>query len=723
MKLKNWNKQMINNSSLVRLIGYIFILVYLLGVIYPDLWWGTHYTAFLPPFWKWLLLIFSGMLIILPYFKVVNVNFLNLKRYKIYNKAGIFPTVLISFLVTLLFYYFQIYFDDYGDAFQYRAYLKDTVSDLPSELKEELFSFNLLPSSGRKTVLFFYNYVSYISGFSFAQIFKWVGIICGFWYVLTWLLFIKFYLNSFHWRLIMSTVGVLAPFTQIYYGHIESYALVFTFFISWVLLLLVFYKTKQISLLWLLLLLLVIAVKVHPLCFFLVPVWGITFLSHKFPHISFTKKLLTWKGVSLVFLLPVFCVGAYFYFFIFKDYNDLRYLDGVKDIERLFLPMLSPESPLDRYNLFGWNHLFDYLNILLSWSSPALFILVGIVIKFRKKINWNSPEVIALGILFILISSLLFMINPLVSMPMDWDLFSFSAPVLILFVVILLSQVEDEINPRFYISIIAVLLILSSSFFVVNSNKKMLSKRLTSVGIRVYESYYLHSNRIIINGLNLQETMEDYLLEKDIVLEKLMPYAIPGKDPLYANLLMDDGFYYLNVGKNYTKAIGRLSEAVYYYPSKENSRLLLDAEHKLNPDKSLFNPNLTIEEFEEEGLYLMRGIGSFKEARSYFEKVLEIHPDNPLFIMYAMEACFQMNDYVAAYYYATGLIAYKYPDEKKSYRIAIHCALEAKLYNRAEEQSIIYIDKYPKDELALKVYDRLKNKTDLEEIKDLFISK
>jgi hypothetical protein len=541
--------------------------------------------------------------------------------------------------------------------------------------------------------------------------------------VLSWLLFIKSYLKSVSWQLIMSVVGLFAPFTQIYYGHIESYALVFTLYISWVLLLLVFYKTKRRSILWFLLLFLAVCLKVHPLCFFLAPVWGLTFLWHKYGHIPFVSRLLTWKGVSLWVLAPIYSLGAFLYFFVFEDYNDLRFLDGVKDIERLFLPLFSPDAPLNRYNLLGGNHLFDYLNVFISWSSPALFILAGIIIKHRKKINWNSTEIVVLGVLFILCSSLLFMINPLVSMPMDWDLFSFPAPILIIIVVLLLSKVENEMPAKPYVSISLILLALSSSFFVVNSNKEMLSNRLVSVGVRIYESYYLHSNRIIINGLNLQEDMDGYLMEKEEVLKKLKPLALPGKDPLYANLLMDDGFYFLNVKKDYLKAVNRLSEAVFYYPSQENQNLLLDAEYKLNPDKGLFDPSMTVEEFEKEGLYLMRDLGRFKEARVYFENVLKIYPKHPLFVMYAMEACFQMEDFIAAYYYATGLIIYKYPNENKSYRAATHCALEAKLYNRAEEQAEVCLKLFPEDKLMTKVYTRLVNKDRVDEIRFLFMNK
>jgi hypothetical protein len=711
------------NNNIVRIIGYTLIVFYLLGLIFPDLWWGTNYFAFLPEVWKSILLLASFVILLLPYLKGSSINFRKFKKQTIFSKFGTVQILAFSIFMAVLFYYFQIYFDEYGDAFQYRIYLQETASVYPKELSEEIFSFNFLPSSGRKTVLLFYSYLSYVSGSSFEQVFKWMGVICGFGYIFSWLLFVKYYLKRFSWQIIMSVIGILAPFTQIYYGHTESYALVFTLFISWVLLLMVFYKNKNSKLLWFLLVLLLICLKVHPLCFFLLPVWILSFLYHKFHYLSIVKKILTWRGVCLALFIPFFCLGIVLYFFVLKDYNDPRFLIDVKDADRLFLPLLSPESPLDRYNLLSWNHLFDYFNMFISWSSAAIFIIAGIIVNFRKKINWNAPEIIVLGSLFILCSSLLFMINPLVSMPMDWDLFSFSAPILIIIVVILLSKVEFEMSPKVYLPVVLVLLILSSPFFIVNSSKPMLANRLASVGVRVFESYYLHSNRIIINALNLQPSMEDYLSKKEEILEKLKPYALQDKDPLYANLLMDDGYYYLNIAKDYNKAKGRLSEAFFYYPSTNIKSLLQEVKTKSSINQTLFDSNLTIEEHEKAGLYLLRDLGNYKAARDYFEKVLGLYPKNPIFIMYAMESCFLMGEYDIAYYYATGLVLYKYPDEKKSYRIATHCALEAKKYKQAEIQAAACIIKFPEDELMVEVHTRLVNKDSIDQIRLLFMTK
>ena len=69
---------------------------------------------------------------------------------------------------------------------------------------------------------------------------------------------------------------------------------------------------------------------------------------------------------------------------MFKDYNDPRTLTDFKDIDRLFLPVFSPEPPLDRYNLFSLNHILDYLNMMLMWSPAALF-LIAYAFIFKKQ--------------------------------------------------------------------------------------------------------------------------------------------------------------------------------------------------------------------------------------------------------------------------------------------------------------------------------------------------
>ena len=649
--------QQISNPK-IALLAFLFLAFYGLGLLYPDTWWGTHYLAFLPPVWKYLLLFASVSLMLVPLIK----NNYRIIPEKIpvirYNNLFI---LLTGGLIGLLFYAFPIVQDNYGDAFQYRSYLEERVESLPPELYGELFSYNLSPSTGRRTVLHFYTWLTYISGYTYGQVFKWVGWICGLAFVFSWLFFVKSYLKSNRWKIVMALIGLLAPFMQIYYGHIETYPFTFLFFFAWLLLLLIQLKTKKASLLWLLLPLLLLNVKLHPLQFLLAPAWLLACLHHYFHERPFIRKILSWKGILLGIVVPAFLAGGYLYFFVFEDYKDPRMLQGVRDVERLFLPIISPEAPLDRYNLWSFNHFFDFFNMMLLWSAPAFFLLLVLMVSYWKQIDWQRPEVIISGTTLFLFMALLFVINPMISMPMDWDLFSFPAPLLLLFVLVLLVQVESHDLLSKTLPFILSLCLLCLPVFMVNASVKPHSYRLESVGIRIFRTYYLWSARDIIYALGLIENdMDLYLSRKQQVLEKLKADAIPGKDPKYANLLMDNGYYYLRFAREPQKARDYLQQAYYYDPTL---------------------------------------------------------PDN---LLYLVEACFELNDFEAAHRYAVGLVALNYPERQQALRIAIQCALEAGLFPEAREHCETYLKEFKDDATMQMVYERLVAGSDVEELKFIF---
>jgi tetratricopeptide (TPR) repeat protein len=690
-----------------------------MGISFPEVWWGTHYLAFLPAGAMWGLLILSAWLIVAPKQLITEKTLAPLYR----ENGGLKTSLLIGtgIFSVILIYNFPIAFDDYGDAFQNRLLAGETLTDLPAHFYDDLFSFNPLPSAGRKTVLLFYGLISHLGNISYGNVFTIMGVFCGGAYVLSWLFFIRFYIASGIWQIILGLLGIFAPFTQIFYGHLETYALVFFAFTSWLLVLLIYYKNRKTILLWALLPWLFLCIKLHPLCVLLAPAWGMTFIQYRFTEAKWVKKIVSWKGVAIIILLPTFLILTYLYFFLFDDAHDLRNLDDSRAIDHLFLPLFSPEAPLHNYNLFSLNHILDYFNVIISWSAPALFILLSAIFVYRKKINWNDPLLIILGSTLLLFLGILFMINPLVSMPMDWDLFSFPAPLLLLIAVVLIQQTEGKEDIKFSSSSILGILLLATPFFVVNASEAMLANRLETVGTHVYKTYYLHSNRILINSFVLQNDDKAYLERKKVILEELQPLAIPGKDAMYANLLMDDGFYYLRIAKDYATAINQLEKAIYYNPESEDiQNLFEEAKSKLSGTPLVIPEGDPFAALEKEGLIMLRQTGEFQKAKLFFEEALLEYPDDPILFLYLMEANFQLKDFFSAYEYGLKLIEKKFPDEKKAYLIAIHCSIEAGLYDDSEVICRTYLESYPDDERIQKVYKRLQENDELDKLKFLF---
>ena len=167
------------------------------------------------------------------------------------------------------------------------------------------------------------------------------------------------------------------------------------------------------------------------------------------------------------------------YFFILKDHVDTRDLNTqVMAFDRLFLPLFSPEPPLDRYNLLSFNHIFDFLSEVLIWSPIALFILLSIILLARKSIDWNTLPVLTSGVTLLLFGGLFFVINPLLSMQLDWDMMAIPAPAFLVFVAVLAKQAERSFDARKLLLTCMAIAILSIPVFAVHAKPIPLSLRL-----------------------------------------------------------------------------------------------------------------------------------------------------------------------------------------------------------------------------------------------------
>ena len=235
------------------------------------------------------------------------------------------------------------------------------------------------------------------------------------------------------------------------------------------------------------------------------------------------------------------------YFFIQEDYKDPRELKYTSATDRLFLPLISPDPPYDRYNMLSWNHLFDYFNIILFWSTSALLLLGALVTYFRKKINWQHLALLMTGLPLFMYSAFLFVFNPLLSMPMDWDLFSLVFPILMMFIIALITQIEPAKNLAhrmvFYCLAFA---LLNVPIFYVNATLHPYSERLQSLGVRVFKTYYEWSGmQLDFAASLLSEDKEKEKKARATVLHKLRPHALTGNDEQYAHLTSIYGTLFL----------------------------------------------------------------------------------------------------------------------------------------------------------------------------------
>lgn len=694
-----------------RILGLLFTSIFLLAVVFPEKLWAVHWLGFLPDKCKWLLIVLAACLLLLPkyflpFYRVAS-------RVFAWSRKGelAFSTLIIS-LTCMAMYFMPIAWDEYGDAYQYTPFLETIENELPEDAVQSLANYRIDTSSGRKTVLSLFRIASYQFQINYGTLFKWSGLLFGFGFMITWLLFTRYILSSLKWRFLLLLLGILAPFTLIFYNHIELYPPVYFLITVWLATLVFQVRTSNSVILWGLLPGLAVLIKLHPMAMVLGFGWLVAAIHHHFENTTAGRWLLSWKGISVWLLTPLILFGVILYFFILGDHIDVRTLDNATGTDRLFLPLFSPHPPLDRYNLLSLNHILDYLNLILLWSVPVLMTVFGSFFLFRSKVDFGKIEMKIMALLLLLLGGACFMLNPLLAMPMDWDLFCIPALPLLFLTAMIVSQIEHQKLPTFFIPSILALQVMSLAVFPVNANASLLGNRLETVGIHVYKTYYQHSSRIIIRAVGLHNDMDEYLVRKKRITEELKPLAKTGRDRMYANLLMDDGFYQLRFANAPVLAQSQFKEALKYHPTSSHIESLLQESQKA--------VEIQRQELVQNGLILLREKKDYANAKVHFEKNLEQYPEDPRLTLLLMEACFQLEQFAEAYSFSVQLVKWKHPSRIVSLRIAIHCALEARLYVQAQVHANELLSESPDDHLVQEVARRLKEDDHVESIKTLF---
>lgn len=632
-------------QQIFTIVSLLFLIPYILGLLFSTTFWATHHLAFLPKPIGIILVGIAVALIIL-----VNIN------KPISFQLNISIIVLITLVFGLLFYLFPIVYDLYGDAYKYWD-LRNQISNWTPTLHDELFSMSWSPASGRKRILLIINWLSATFNTSVYTVFRWFNTVLGMLFVFSWLYFIRHYIKNRTIQLFLVIAVLFAPLTQFFYNHLETYAVVYLGLSWWIMCLLMYLKTRHKKELRLLIFLFIVNLIIHPTTLLLLPTLLLLIILRQCKK----EQNISWKLVLKYMLLPKLLIGLIAYFFIFKDYNDLRFLDdGIKDIDRLFLPIINPPAPLDRYSMFGLNHIFDFILVVFQWSSIIWLIIFSVMIRKTKALKWNSGALVVLGELLVTYCIFFFALNPLLSLPMEVDLFSIPSIILIAFALVLLKDnVEGLTDLRKLTLPVILLALLSFSIIIVNGNKRMLSYRLEQTNIHVFKTYYLHSNHRILLALSMLKDEEQYIKRSNNVIETLEPFANKGNDIAYANLLMDNAIYYLDQ-KAYNKANTIAYKAFSYDETlKENIKTLLLTSHYLK-------------------------------------------------------------DRQAAYDFALKLKGYNYPNAQLSGKVVIQMALENNDGYSALMHAKAYLKEFPNDMFIMEILKELQNGIPLEVIKRKF---
>lgn len=548
-----------------RLVFWSLYSIMVFGFLFPDVWWGIHFLSFLPGITGHALLISIAIINIPIISGRIAGQFIEwVDGFSLQDR---WVQLSIAVCMALLYRNFPIVKDPYGEGFNYAPYLEQTVKEYPAHVHEWLFSISLKPAAGRQTMLGIYTLIAYYLEIDFGTVFRLTDALAGGLFIWLWSRFASHFIpnGGLQWLLLIAVAT--APFGLAFFGHTDTYSVIYVLMLSWLMLFVHQSKSKHRLGFCLLTAYLVLLVKLHPLMVLLTPALFLSGMQQFFPENAFAKRLHSFRGVFVILGIPIFLAGSVLYFFVFKDYNDPRLLMGVKDFDRLFLPLLSPSPPLDRYNLLSINHFFDCLNMLLFWSPAIIFLAIMGLKPRNEQADGRKHTSVILLFTFALYTSFLFVINPLIAMPMDWDLFSFPAIVLLVLMVSIFSGPETSINVKLLVVPVISLAMASCTIFWVHANTEPLSYRIENVGKWIYRSYYEHSAKYIHFGIGLiPNDPELYLSRKQDVLHYLKPYAIEGNDVKYASMYTDNGIVRWRATHDHKAALADFEAARLYAP-------------------------------------------------------------------------------------------------------------------------------------------------------------
>ncbi len=322
----------------------------------------------------------------------------------------------------------------------------------------------------------------------------------------------------------------------LFFGYIESYPALIVCYSAFIYFGLKSYKTGAGFIFSAIALIVGIALHFQMLIF--LPAILFLLLSQNFGLRIYKKiRVLFWLSIatlSIIFIL----VFAYYYS------NSLF-------VENIFLPAFEGKAMTPSYTIFSLAHIGDIVNqlILLSPLLPLLFFcgLKQLRYSFKQK-----------AIVFLLTNSLsalffLFVIDPRLSMPRDWDLFSLCGFAPGLLFVLLLDRKMPIFNQKLILSFVLFLIGASLPYLMTNLNEKssvrytedfinfdLYRNRVTFLNLKNY--YYDKGNRIKVDSLNtLYAKYYPYVREYGLVYSAIKQGDISRAKQL-ALTLPDDRF-------------------------------------------------------------------------------------------------------------------------------------------------------------------------------------
>ncbi len=510
-------------APLILLLYAAFLLLAIAGLMFPDSGlWGVHMLAFLPLPLRFGFLLVS-LLLSVPLFS----------RFYVPKISGwLFPPgtmtsgrfvmiVLCGVTAGVLFYLWRISIDMYGDAKSLLLILAGKKFTLMDILRFDDFE---------PLTRYLHQKISALTGLDQKLVYQIASSACGAAFVIAFLWFVMSTEGSPVWRFFVFVTGAICAPTQMFFGYVEDYTLVYLALVLFSILAWKYFEGKN-TLPWIALVFLV-GLKLHIQMVLCTPALVYLLLYHLGRKRAGLRKWcrtqVVYAGVALSLVAM-----ALVYFFLFHA-AQFETGDNAEKVRKIFLPLVNYLNPPHAYSLFSPAHLNDVLQELLLTLAPGVLMVLIISLVHRRELVRPAPR-----LLFFLLAGLYFLlfeltVDPLLTPMRDWDMLSLGA-VPVMFIAFDISVSMFAKVPRLSTGVVGAALglaLLPASFFLVNAQPDPASARLRSLGVWGFNSYYAGSAYMINIGCALIPDPSREIGERREIIRRLEPSASHPDDQL-----------------------------------------------------------------------------------------------------------------------------------------------------------------------------------------------
>jgi len=412
------------NRLIAFVVYYLVWLIMITAALFPDkAWWAFSVYAYVDEFSRNLILSFFGIIPVVLYFLKTNID----REIEVGVDDSSSSKYLLGSLIILLgsialFILFRAEAFYLGDGY---TLLSTLASENPILKQREIGESSVhlwvrdIFGTGETAALLSYQTISITAGaISTISLFLFSR---------------KQYRNLFH-SLIFILILASGGYALLWFGYVENYSL-FVLFVSIYSLIGYLAVSGKISYYWIIPPL-VFAIIMHVMGVTLIPSAFYILLTQPGPkkllsRIPKSGKIIAGLTVLVLVLVPFIYVYNNSYFFKLS-----------------LVPIFGNRFTVDGYTLFSITHLLDVINLLIL-VVPLTMLTLTLLFINRQHLLPLSIKAWYLIILIVSVFLALFLFDPKIGMPRDWDLFSFAGlPLMLLSSLLLFSLLKKKIITR-----------------------------------------------------------------------------------------------------------------------------------------------------------------------------------------------------------------------------------------------------------------------------------